>query len=146
MADLDMEPLKIVGFEGVFGTVFMVLLMLPAAYFLPGPEGLGLHEDTFDTLAMIRSSSALQVGEPALTAVPTPPDVPLSYLQPCPHPLSQLSRVRPPPVLPTVLHRFPPPFRLLLPLTCLLLMSNADRAGNRHVCAVGVQHVWHDGD
>eukprot|EP00775_Hariotina_reticulata_P005859 gene5859-6100_t len=61
MADLAMEPLKIVGFEGVFGTVFMLFILLPIAYFLPGPEGLGLHENTLDTLAMIRSSKGLQV-------------------------------------------------------------------------------------
>jgi hypothetical protein len=61
MADLAMEPLKIVGFEGVFGTFFMLFILLPIAYFLPGPEGLGLHENTLDTLAMIRSSKGLQV-------------------------------------------------------------------------------------
>lgn len=62
MADLNMQPLKIVGFEGVFGTLFMVLLLLPIAYFLPGPEGVGFHENTLDTLKMIGSSRALQVG------------------------------------------------------------------------------------
>jgi hypothetical protein len=61
MADLAMEPLKIVGFEGVFGSFFMLCILLPLAYFLPGPEGLGLHEDTLDTLAMIKSSKGLQV-------------------------------------------------------------------------------------
>ncbi|KAI8468404.1 MAG: hypothetical protein J3K34DRAFT_11376 [Monoraphidium minutum] len=60
MADLDMDPMKIVGFEGVFGTLFMVFIMLPAAYFLPGPEGVGLHENSLDTLAMIRNSGSLQ--------------------------------------------------------------------------------------
>jgi Na+/proline symporter len=62
MADLAMEPLKIVGFEGVFGSFFMIFILLPIAYFLPGPEGLGLHEDTLDTFAMIKSSKGLQVG------------------------------------------------------------------------------------
>eukprot|EP00877_Chromochloris_zofingiensis_P012180 jgi/Chrzof1/7215/Cz02g15020.t1 len=61
MADLNMQPLKIVGFEGVFGTLFMVLLLLPIAYFLPGPEGVGFHENTLDTLKMIGSSRALQL-------------------------------------------------------------------------------------
>jgi hypothetical protein len=61
MADLAMAPLKIVGFEGVFGSIMMLGLLLPAAYFLPGPEGYGLHENTFDTLAMIKSSRGLQV-------------------------------------------------------------------------------------
>jgi hypothetical protein len=61
MADLAMSPLKIVGFEGVFGSAMMLCLLLPAAYWLPGPEGLGLHEDSLDTLHMIRSSRGLQV-------------------------------------------------------------------------------------
>jgi hypothetical protein len=39
-----MDPMKIVGFEGVFGTVLMVCVMMPIAYFLPGGEGTGLHE------------------------------------------------------------------------------------------------------
>lgn len=61
MADLAMAPLKIVGFEGVFGSVMMLFVLLPAAYYLPGPEGYGLHENTWDTLAMIKSSRGLQV-------------------------------------------------------------------------------------
>eukprot|EP00878_Enallax_costatus_P024022 GHUV01025609.1.p1 GENE.GHUV01025609.1~~GHUV01025609.1.p1 ORF type:complete len:363 (+),score=95.68 GHUV01025609.1:179-1267(+) len=61
MADLAMEPLKIVGFEGIFGSIFMIFLLLPVAYFLPGPEGLGLHENTLDTLHMIKSSKGLQI-------------------------------------------------------------------------------------
>lgn len=61
MADLAMEPLKIVGFEGIFGSLFMLCLLLPVAYYLPGPEGYGLHENTLDTLHMIKSSKGLQV-------------------------------------------------------------------------------------
>jgi hypothetical protein len=61
MADLAMAPLKIVGFEGVFGSIMMLGVLLPVAYFLPGPEGYGLHENTLDTLAMIRSSPGLKV-------------------------------------------------------------------------------------
>jgi len=61
MADLDMEPMKIVGFEGIFGTAMMLFILLPVAYFLPGPEGYGLHEDTIDTLHMIGSSKGLQI-------------------------------------------------------------------------------------
>lgn len=61
MADLQMAPLKIVGFEGVFGSVMMFGLLLPVAYYLPGPEGYGLHENSLDTIAMIKSSAGLQV-------------------------------------------------------------------------------------
>jgi len=61
MADLAMAPLKIVGFEGVFGSIMMFGVLLPIAYYLPGPEGYGLHENSLDTLAMIKSSKGLQV-------------------------------------------------------------------------------------
>jgi hypothetical protein len=59
MADLAMDPLKIVGFEGLYGSALMLLVLLPLAQVLPGPEGLGFHEDSVDTLAMIRGSPAL---------------------------------------------------------------------------------------
>jgi hypothetical protein len=45
----------------VFGSVMMLFVLLPVAYFLPGPEGLGLHENSLDTLHMIASSPGLQV-------------------------------------------------------------------------------------
>lgn len=61
MADLAMAPLKIVGFEGVFGSIMMFGVLLPIAYYLPGPEGYGLHENSLDTLAMIKSSKGLQI-------------------------------------------------------------------------------------
>jgi hypothetical protein len=55
-----MDPMKIVGFEGVFGSILMIFVMMPTAYFLPGGEGTGLHENTFDTFAMIKNSGTLQ--------------------------------------------------------------------------------------
>lgn len=60
MADLDIPGVKIVGYEGVFGTIMMLGVMMPIAYFLPGPEGEGIHENTLDTLTMIGNSKALQ--------------------------------------------------------------------------------------
>jgi hypothetical protein len=50
MADLSIAPLKIVGWEGVFGTLFMVVVVLPVIYFLPGVDGEGFHENTLETL------------------------------------------------------------------------------------------------
>ena len=50
MADLDVAPLKIVGYEGLFGSIVMMAVMLPAVSFVKGHEGDGLHEDTLDTL------------------------------------------------------------------------------------------------
>jgi hypothetical protein len=60
MADLNMEPLKIVGYEGLYGSALMLLVLLPLAQALPGPEGLGLHEDSRETLEMIRASAPLR--------------------------------------------------------------------------------------
>ena len=50
MADLHIEPLKIVGYEGVFGSLAMVCVLLPIVYFVKGRDGDGLHEDTLDSL------------------------------------------------------------------------------------------------
>ncbi|GAB4819748.1 hypothetical protein N2152v2_006794 [Parachlorella kessleri] len=59
MADLNMHPLRMVGLEGVFGTLGMLGLVLPLAQRLPGEEGRGFHEDSLDTLQMVRSSPAI---------------------------------------------------------------------------------------
>lgn len=59
MADMNVPPMKIVGYEGVFGTLAMVLIMMPIVYFVPGPEGQGLHEDTLDTFHMISHNPRL---------------------------------------------------------------------------------------
>ena len=50
MADLNIAPLKIVGWEGVFGTLIMVCVLLPIVYFVPGTEGNGFHENSIETL------------------------------------------------------------------------------------------------
>ncbi|GAX82542.1 hypothetical protein CEUSTIGMA_g9969.t1 [Chlamydomonas eustigma] len=74
MADMDIAPMKIVGFEGVFGMIGTLLIMAPITYYLGGVEGEGIHEniiDTWvsgegiheniiDTWVMIRNSSKLQ--------------------------------------------------------------------------------------
>lgn len=50
MADLQIAPLKIVGYEGFFGTIIMIVIMLPIVQFVPGADGSGIHEDTIETL------------------------------------------------------------------------------------------------
>ena len=59
LTDMEIQSTKIVGFEGLWGVVLMVVVFLPAAYFLPGAEGDGLHENSLDTLYMIRHSVGL---------------------------------------------------------------------------------------
>jgi len=50
MASFDVLPLKIVGWEGVLGFVFMAGALLPVVAVLPGTDGEGVHEDTIDSL------------------------------------------------------------------------------------------------
>eukprot|EP00798_Chlamydomonas_sp_ICE-L_P032202 gene32202-16751_t len=38
MADMNIAPMKIVGFEGFFGTIFVLGIFMPIAYFSPGVE------------------------------------------------------------------------------------------------------------
>ena len=56
---MEIDSAKIVGFEGLWGTILMIIIFLPIAYFLPGPEGDGLHENSLDTLYMIGHSGQL---------------------------------------------------------------------------------------
>lgn len=50
MADLHIEPLKIVGYEGVFGSLTMILVLLPLVSLVKGHDGDGLHENSLETL------------------------------------------------------------------------------------------------
>ncbi len=59
MADLAIEPLQIVGWEGIFGTSFMVAILLPIVSVTPGLDGSGFHEDTLETLHVRPRCAAL---------------------------------------------------------------------------------------
>ena len=50
MADLHIQPLKIVGYEGVFGSLAMILVLLPLVSLVKAHDGDGLHENSLDTL------------------------------------------------------------------------------------------------
>jgi hypothetical protein len=52
MADMDVAPMKIVGFEGFFGIIGTLFIMAPICYYLNGNEGEGIHEDIIDTMAV----------------------------------------------------------------------------------------------
>jgi drug/metabolite transporter (DMT)-like permease len=49
------------GMVGLWGLVFNFLIFIPLAQIIPGEEGNGLHEDSIDTLYMIRNSATLQI-------------------------------------------------------------------------------------
>jgi len=59
MADMAIHPLKIVGYEGLFGTVAMAFFLLPLVQRLPGTDGQGIHEDSHDTWHMIRNTPTI---------------------------------------------------------------------------------------
>ena len=56
MADLHIEPLKIVGYEGLFGSITMICVLLPLVSLIKGRDGVGLHEDSLETLHVTPSS------------------------------------------------------------------------------------------
>jgi hypothetical protein len=58
-ADLAIPPLKIVGFEGLFGAAAMLGLMLPIVQRLPGAEGSGIHENSRDTWHMVSHTPSI---------------------------------------------------------------------------------------
>lgn len=59
MADLNIPPLKIVGFEGLYGALAMGLILLPTVQRLPGVDGQGVHEDSVDTWHMILNNPTI---------------------------------------------------------------------------------------
>jgi len=61
MADLAIPPLKIVGYEGLFGSLMMLGIMLPIVQHLPGKDGDGIHEDSVDTWQMIQNTPIIAV-------------------------------------------------------------------------------------
>lgn len=61
MADMNIAPMKIVGWEGVFGVIGTLGIMAPIAYFLPGDEGEGIHENIIDTVTMIGNNRGLMI-------------------------------------------------------------------------------------
>jgi len=59
LVDFDLDPLLVVSVEGVWGLLIMSFVICPVLYFAPGSDN-GRAEDSFDTAAMISSSSAIQ--------------------------------------------------------------------------------------
>lgn len=56
-------PLNVVGMEGLFGTVLMALVILPALYFVPnvGMVGSNFHDDSLDAMVQMSNSTILLV-------------------------------------------------------------------------------------
>jgi drug/metabolite transporter (DMT)-like permease len=60
LREVKMEPLMIVGFEGIWGTLECIFLIFPLISFMPGEDN-GKFEDTIDTLVMLSNSVDLQI-------------------------------------------------------------------------------------
>lgn len=61
-ADTKLPPVEVVGYEGLFGTLLMALIVLPVLQFSRlGREGGGLREDTVESLHMIVHSPPVAV-------------------------------------------------------------------------------------
>eukprot|EP00742_Colponemidia_sp_Colp-10_P001115 GILJ01001205.1.p1 GENE.GILJ01001205.1~~GILJ01001205.1.p1 ORF type:complete len:423 (-),score=79.83 GILJ01001205.1:132-1400(-) len=59
LKNISVDPLQIVGMEGVWGSILLVFVGMPLLYWLPGKDG-GHVEDSIDTLIMIKNSTTLQ--------------------------------------------------------------------------------------
>lgn len=56
---MAIPALKIVGYEGLFGSAAMLFFLLPLVQHLPGVDGQGIHEDSMDTWHMITHSPGI---------------------------------------------------------------------------------------
>mmetsp|Transcript_5803 Transcript_5803/g.7837 ORF Transcript_5803/g.7837 Transcript_5803/m.7837 type:complete len:451 (+) Transcript_5803:106-1458(+) len=59
MSDLNLEPLQVVGFEGLYGVILMLGVMMPSIYYLPGPDVGGRQENSLDSIELIRTSPVI---------------------------------------------------------------------------------------
>lgn len=60
MKDVNLPAVEIIGFEGIWGVLMMVVLVYPALWLIPGPDH-GHQEDLVDTLVMFYNSSVVQL-------------------------------------------------------------------------------------
>merc|ERR1719433_2225507 len=58
MKDVDLPAMQIIGLEGMWGTLIMLVVIYPALYALPGSDR-GHLEDPFDTFTMLSNSTPL---------------------------------------------------------------------------------------
>jgi drug/metabolite transporter (DMT)-like permease len=58
LKDVMLPPMKIVGYEGVWGSCLCVFLVFPICWYLPGADN-GHGEDIVDTLTMLKNDSSL---------------------------------------------------------------------------------------
>ncbi|GAB4821846.1 hypothetical protein N2152v2_008892 [Parachlorella kessleri] len=62
MSSLSLDPVTIVGFEGLLGTALLAGIVMPIMQNVSGPEGQGFHEDSLESLHMLAHSRPLLIG------------------------------------------------------------------------------------
>eukprot|EP00927_Polykrikos_kofoidii_P081710 TRINITY_DN7945_c0_g1_i2.p1 TRINITY_DN7945_c0_g1~~TRINITY_DN7945_c0_g1_i2.p1 ORF type:complete len:391 (-),score=51.13 TRINITY_DN7945_c0_g1_i2:547-1719(-) len=60
LKDVDLADIKIIGYEGIWGILAMILIVFPMFLFLPGTDN-GCQEDPVDALYMIWNNTNLQL-------------------------------------------------------------------------------------
>jgi len=58
LKDVELPAMKIVAFEGIWGSLLMILVVFPICWAVPGKDN-GSFEDTLDTLVMVRNNPQL---------------------------------------------------------------------------------------
>lgn len=58
LKDVMLPPMKVVGYEGVWGSVLCIFVVFPICWFLPGSDN-GHGEDVGDTLTMLKNNVSL---------------------------------------------------------------------------------------
>lgn len=56
------HPIMVCGLEGCWSSIVCLCICLPAAQYLPGTDGLGIHEDTVETIRMIKGNPLIIIG------------------------------------------------------------------------------------
>ncbi|KAJ7382373.1 hypothetical protein OS493_035434 [Desmophyllum pertusum] len=55
------HPLQVVGMEGLFGIIFMTVLVLPVLYYIPGDQNHHSYENSLDALLMMKNDAKLLI-------------------------------------------------------------------------------------
>lgn len=59
LKDVQLPAMKIVGYEGVWGSLVCIFVVFPLCYLIPGSDN-GHFEDTWDSITMVQNDSSLQ--------------------------------------------------------------------------------------
>lgn len=58
MKEVDLEAMEVIGYEGMWGSLVMLIVVVPVLYFWPGGDA-GSQENIIDTVTMMSNSSQL---------------------------------------------------------------------------------------